>query len=96
MPYQVNTGVDDAGSFLAPGTIVSDVHAGRLLEEHPSSLTRIVHDDDLCMHMVGGCEHDSHEWNAPPAKPAVSAPTITPVSTPSTSSTSAAAAAGGV
>lgn len=90
MPYQMNAGVADAGVFHALGTIVSDDDGARMLLEHPSSLTRIAHDDDLCVHMVGGCAHDSHDWNT--TAPTRSSSSSSSASTDSSSAASSASA----
>jgi hypothetical protein len=72
MPFVLNAGVNYAGDFFAPGSVVSDEIGAAMLVEHPSSLSRVLHDDDLCAAMDDPCDAKSHPWNAASAKPAPS------------------------
>ena len=49
MPFVVSVSVNHAGVFYDVGSRVSDELGASILEEHPSSLVRIAHDDDICL-----------------------------------------------
>ncbi len=75
MPYQVTVGLSHGDEFLSPGRVVSDELGAAMLAEHPASLVRILHDDDLC---DASCAHDSHAWSAPAPAPRASASALAP------------------
>ena len=70
MPYHVIAHINDEGVLgaLSPSAVVSDADGDRLLAEHPGSLTRIAHDEDMCAVAETTCDHDSHAWNAAPTR----------------------------
>lgn len=74
MPYHVIAHIHDEGGLgaLSPASVVNDTDGARLLAEHPGSLTRVPHDEDMCALHASPCDHDSHGWNAAPVR---SAPT---------------------